>query len=123
MDRNYKSPKNDSSQGFGLPQIKHSITKGSVSFGASQTMRGAKSALATVPNLHISNRTVRNSGSLMSARESKLQKDFETVKSKYGGQNSVLAEESKALKEKLEEQRNMVTKLKKQKFRTMAGGL
>ena len=123
MDRNYKSPKNDSSQGFGLPQIKHSITKGSVSFGATQTLRGAKSALGTSPNVQVSSNTVRNSNSLLSARESKLQRDFETVKSKYGGSNSVLAEESKALKERLEQQRNMVVKLKKQKLKTMAGGL
>jgi hypothetical protein len=53
MDRNQRSmmdhKHSESKVSFGLPQINRNLTKGSVSFGASRTMHGAKSALGGSP--------------------------------------------------------------------------
>lgn len=57
--------------------------------------------------------------SLVSANDLKKNKEFAMVKEKYTGPQSTLVTEQRRLKEKLEEQREMVKKLKKKKLRTM----
>ena len=56
---------------------------------------------------------------LVSATDLKKNQDFETVKQKYTGPQSTLVAEQRRLKERLDEQRQMVKQLKKKKLRAM----
>ena len=71
-----------------------------MSFAASRTLQGAKSAMDRTPKNMNASKSIQSS--MLSARDLKSNDDFEQVKTKYYGQASVLVEESKALRERLE---------------------